>query len=82
MTIFCCCCCLLIKATQQHGKNENKNTGLFINCMEKIKSSFFFVMLGLGLQEKTTNILMDFTVGLRWLEPMLKIKRKSSKKYF
>jgi hypothetical protein len=39
---------LLIKAKQQHGKNENKNTGLFINCMDfvvvrtKIKSSFFF----------------------------------------
>jgi hypothetical protein len=46
---------LLIKAKQQHGKNENKNTDLFINCMDfvvvrakinkKIKSSFFFVML-------------------------------------
>jgi hypothetical protein len=29
-----CRCCLLIKAKQQHGKNENKNTGLFINCMD------------------------------------------------
>jgi hypothetical protein len=55
MTIFCCCCCLLIKAKHQHGKNENKNTGLFINCMDfvvvrtninKKKSSFFFLMLG------------------------------------
>jgi hypothetical protein len=25
---------LLIKAKQQHGKNQNKNTGLFINCMD------------------------------------------------
>jgi hypothetical protein len=22
------------KTKQQHGKNENKNTGLFINCMD------------------------------------------------
>jgi hypothetical protein len=60
MTIFCCCCCLLIKA--EHGKNENKNTGLFINCMDfvavrtkinKKKSSFFFVMLGLWMTHNT-----------------------------
>jgi hypothetical protein len=25
---------LLIKAKHQHGKNHNKNTGLFINCMD------------------------------------------------
>jgi hypothetical protein len=25
---------LLIKAKQQHGINQNKNTGLFINCMD------------------------------------------------
>jgi hypothetical protein len=25
---------LLIKAKLQHGKNENKNTGLLINCMD------------------------------------------------
>jgi hypothetical protein len=25
---------LLIKAKKQHGKNQNKNTGLFINCMD------------------------------------------------
>jgi hypothetical protein len=25
---------LLIKAKHQHGKNNNKNTGLFINCMD------------------------------------------------
>jgi hypothetical protein len=25
---------LLIKAKQQNGKNKNKNTGLFINCMD------------------------------------------------
>jgi hypothetical protein len=25
---------LLIKPKQQHGKNQNKNTGLFINCMD------------------------------------------------
>jgi hypothetical protein len=25
---------LLIKAKHQHGKNYNKNTGLFINCMD------------------------------------------------
>jgi hypothetical protein len=24
---------LLTKPKQQHGKNQNKNTGLFINCM-------------------------------------------------
>jgi hypothetical protein len=50
-----CCCWLLIKAKHQHGKNENQNIGLFINCMDfvvvrtkinKKKSSFFFVMLG------------------------------------
>jgi hypothetical protein len=29
-----CCCCLLIKAKHQHGKYHNKNTGLFINCMD------------------------------------------------
>jgi Ni,Fe-hydrogenase I cytochrome b subunit len=23
-----------IKGKQQHGKNQNKNTGLFINCMD------------------------------------------------
>jgi hypothetical protein len=42
---------LLIKAKQQHGTNQNKNTALFINCMDfvvvraknkqKLKSSFF-----------------------------------------
>jgi hypothetical protein len=52
-----CCCCLLIKAKHQHGKYHNKNTGLFINCMDfvvvrtKINKKkiviFFFVMLGL-----------------------------------
>jgi hypothetical protein len=25
---------LLIKAKYQHGKNNNKNTGLFVNCMD------------------------------------------------
>jgi hypothetical protein len=25
---------LLMKPKQQHGKNENKNTGLFINCID------------------------------------------------
>jgi hypothetical protein len=25
---------LLIKAKQQHAKNQNKNTGLFIKCMD------------------------------------------------
>jgi hypothetical protein len=25
---------LLIKAKQQHGINQNKNTGFFINCMD------------------------------------------------
>jgi hypothetical protein len=25
---------LLVKPKQQHGKNQNKNTGLFINCMD------------------------------------------------
>jgi hypothetical protein len=32
MTIFVVAA-LLIKAKQQHGKNQNKNTGLFISCM-------------------------------------------------
>jgi hypothetical protein len=50
MTIFCCSC-FANKAKKQHGKNQNKNTGLFINCMDfvivrtkinkKKKSSFF-----------------------------------------
>jgi hypothetical protein len=25
---------LLIKVKPQHGKNQNKNTGMFINCMD------------------------------------------------
>jgi hypothetical protein len=33
MTIFFFAA-LLIKAKQQHRKNQNKNTGLFINCMD------------------------------------------------
>jgi hypothetical protein len=47
---------MLIKAKQQHGQNENKNTGLFINCMDfvvvptkinkKQNRHFFFVLLG------------------------------------
>jgi hypothetical protein len=45
----------LIKPKQQHGKNQNKNTGLFINCMDfvvvhtkinKNKIVIFFRMLG------------------------------------
>jgi hypothetical protein len=47
---------LLIKAKQQHGKNENKNTDLFINCMDFVvvrtkikKKSFFMLCLGLGM---------------------------------
>jgi hypothetical protein len=49
MTIFVIAA-LLIKAKQQYGKNQNKNTGLFINCMvlllcvpkqTKIKRHFF-----------------------------------------
>jgi hypothetical protein len=51
---------LLIKAKQKHGKNENKITSLFINCMDfvvvrtkinKKKSSLFFVMLAWALQQ-------------------------------
>jgi hypothetical protein len=45
---------LLIKPKQQHGKNQNKNTGLFINCMDFVvvrtkisKKNFFFVCLDL-----------------------------------
>jgi hypothetical protein len=42
---------LLIKPKQQHGKNQNKNTGLFKNCMGfvvmRIKANKkFFCMLG------------------------------------
>jgi hypothetical protein len=47
---------LPIKPKQQHEKAQNKNTGLFINCMDfvvlrtknkqKITSSFFLSMLG------------------------------------
>jgi hypothetical protein len=33
MTVFVVAA-LLIKAKQQHGKNQNKNTGLFINCVD------------------------------------------------
>jgi hypothetical protein len=49
---------LLITPKQQHGKNQNKNTGLFINCMDfvvvltkinKKKTVIFFVCLGLGI---------------------------------
>jgi hypothetical protein len=34
---------LLIKAKLQHGKNENKNTGLLINCMDfvVVRRGFF-----------------------------------------
>jgi hypothetical protein len=32
MTIFVVAA-LIIKTKQQNGKNQNKNTGLFINCM-------------------------------------------------
>jgi hypothetical protein len=54
MTIFCCSC-FANKAKKQHGKNQNKNTGLFINCMDfvivrtkinKKKNLHFFRMLG------------------------------------
>jgi uncharacterized protein with ParB-like and HNH nuclease domain len=34
LTISFVVAALLIKAKQQHGKNQNKNTGLFINCMD------------------------------------------------
>jgi hypothetical protein len=37
---------------QQNEKNQNKNTGLFINIKQKIKSSFFFVCLGLKFVKK------------------------------
>jgi hypothetical protein len=47
---------LLIRLKQQHGKNQNKNTGLFINCMDfvvvrtninkKLNRLFFVVCLG------------------------------------
>jgi hypothetical protein len=40
---------LLIKAKQQHGKNQNKNTGLFINVVvmrTKINNYGFCRMLG------------------------------------
>jgi hypothetical protein len=49
---------LLIKAKHQQGKNDNKNTGLFINCMDfvvvhtkinkKYYRHFFLLCLGLG----------------------------------
>jgi hypothetical protein len=44
-----------MKAKQKHGKNENQNTDLFINCIDfvvvrtkikKYKIVIFFVMLG------------------------------------
>jgi hypothetical protein len=34
MMIFLLLLFALIKAKQQHGRNENKNTGLFINYMD------------------------------------------------
>jgi hypothetical protein len=48
LTIFFVVAALLIKAKQQHGKNQNKNTGLFINCVDfvvvrtKINKNKFF----------------------------------------
>jgi hypothetical protein len=57
MTTFCCCC-LQIKAKHQNVKYHNKNTGLFINCIDfvvvrskinKKEIVIFFVMLGLCL---------------------------------
>jgi hypothetical protein len=59
---------LLIKPKQQHGKNQNKNTGLFINCMDivvvkqKINSSFFFVCLGLGFIGKNISTFVQFSI--------------------
>jgi hypothetical protein len=56
---------LLIKTKQQHGKNENKNTGLFINCMDfvvvrtkinKKLNRHFFVMLGALMHVKSTRM--------------------------
>jgi hypothetical protein len=31
---------LLIKAKPQHEKNQNKNTGLFINCIANLRYQF------------------------------------------
>jgi hypothetical protein len=58
---------LLIKAKQQHGKNENKNAGLFINCMDfvvvtkmnKKKSSYFFVMPWFILASPHTSKILE-----------------------
>jgi hypothetical protein len=48
---------LLIKAKQQPVKNQNKNTGLFINCMDFVvvrtkinKKKPYFFLLCLGLE--------------------------------
>jgi hypothetical protein len=34
MTIFFVAAWNMEKMEKQHGKNQNKNTGLFINCMD------------------------------------------------
>jgi hypothetical protein len=43
---------LPIKAKQQHGKNENKNTDLFINCMDFVVVRTKIKMLGPWLRPK------------------------------
>jgi hypothetical protein len=60
---------LLIKAKQQHGKNQNKNTGLFINCMDFVVEP----CLGLGIWAQVfekkkilTNILKSTTFTDRY----------------
>jgi hypothetical protein len=66
---------LLIKAKQQHGINQNKNTGFFITCMDfdvvrtkktKNKIVIFFVCLGLDLN----------------IQKIILQKRKKTKRYF
>jgi hypothetical protein len=49
------------KSKQQHGKNENKNTGLFINCMDFVSNRHFFCYAwalgyayGKAIEEKKT----------------------------
>jgi hypothetical protein len=62
---------LLIKAKYQQWKDDNKNTGLFKNCMDfvsvrtkinKKNRHFFFVMLGSCCLSVKTTLRLSYRV--------------------
>jgi hypothetical protein len=76
---------MLIKAKQQHGINQNKNTGFFINCMDfvvvrtkinkKLNRHFFSPFSGLDLYIQK-NILQKRNGTIFFLEPKPKTETK------